>query len=197
MKISKSTIIIIAVFAVLAFWAIGSYNGFVSQDEKVKKAWGNVETTYQRRADLIPNAISMVEAYAKHERKTLNEVMEARAKATQMTINVDDLNEETLKKFQEAQSQLQGAFSRLMAVSEAYPELKSNEGFLRLQAQYEGTENRIAEARKIYNNEVQEYNTSVRKFPGVIFSSLFGFSQKAMFQADEGASHAPKAEFNL
>lgn len=175
-------------------WAISGYNGLVEQDEEVKKVWGDVEAAYQRRADLIPNLVSVVKGYAKHEENTLKEVVEARNKATSVTLNVDSLDEESMKKFQEAQSQLQGSLSRLMAISEAYPDLKANENFLQLQSQLEGTENRINEVRKKYNAAVKPYNIAVRRFPGTIIAMIFNFKTKAEFQADEGASKAPKIE---
>lgn len=187
--------IIIAVIAVLGIWAVGSYNGLVEKDETVKQVWGDVESAYQRRADLIPNIVSTVKGYAKHENETLKEVTEARSKATGINVNIDELDEESIQKFQQAQSQLSGSLSRLMAVAEAYPDLKANENFLQLQSQLEGTENRINEARKKFNAAVKPYNMSVRQFPGSICAAIFGFKTKAEFKADESAKDAPKVEF--
>lgn len=191
----KQTWIIIAAVAAIGMWLMSTYNGLVSEDEEVKKVWGNVEASYQRRADLIPNIVSTVKGYATHEENTLKEVVEARSKATSIQLNADDLDEESMKKFQEAQAQLQGALSRLMAVSEAYPDLKANEQFMQLQSQLEGTENRINEARKTYNEAVKPYNEKVRMFPGNIVAGLFGFKVKSEFQADADAKNAPKVQF--
>lgn len=187
--------IIIAVIAIIGIWAVSSYNGLVEKDETVKQVWGDVEASYQRRADLIPNLVNVVKGYAKHENETLKEVVEARSKATGININLDDLDETEIKKFQDAQQQLSGCLSRLMAVAEAYPDLKANENFKDLQAQLEGTENRINEARKHYNATVKPYNMAVRQFPGSICATLFGFKTKAEFQADSDAKNAPKVEF--
>lgn len=187
--------IIIAVIAVLGIWAVGSYNGLVEKDETVKQVWGDVESAYQRRADLIPNIVNTVKGYAKHENETLKEVTEARSKATGINVNIDELDEESIQKFQQAQSQLSGSLARLMAVAEAYPDLKANENFLQLQSQLEGTENRINEARKKYNATVKPYNMAVRQFPGSICAAIFGFKTKAEFKADEAAKDAPKVEF--
>lgn len=192
---NKSTLIIIAVIAVLAMWGISCYNGLVDQEETVKQVWGNVESSYQRRADLIPNLANTVKGYAKHEENTLKEVIEARAKATAVTINADNLNEETMKQYQAAQSQVGSALSRLMVVAEKYPELKANEQFIELQSQLEGTENRINEARNKYNAAVKPYNVAVRKFPNSIIASICGFQTKSEFQADADAKKAPKIEF--
>lgn len=188
--------IIIAVIAILGIWAVGSYNGLVEKDETVKQVWGDVEACYQRRLDLIPNIVNSVKAYAKHEKSTLNEVTEARSKATGINVNIDNLDEETMKKYQDAQSQLSGSLSRLMAVAEAYPDLKANERYQQLISQLEGTENRINEARKKFNATVKPYNMAVRQFPGSICAAIFGFKTVAEFKADEGASKAPKVEFD-
>lgn len=193
----KSTLMIIAAIAVLGMWAISSYNGLVDKDEEVKKVWADVEAAYQRRMDLVNQAVSIVKSSAKFEKGTLTEVIEARSKATSITLNVDSLDEESMRKFQEAQSQLSGSLSRLMAVSEAYPELKSMEGFLQLQSQVEGTENRINEVRKKFNATVKPYNVSVRQFPGSIFAAIFGFKTKAEFQADPEAKNAPKIDMDI
>lgn len=190
----KSTIILIAAIGALILWAISGYNGLVEKDEEVKKVWADVEAAYQRRMDLVSQAVSIVKGAANMEKSILTDVIEARSKATSITLNVDSLDEESMAKFQQAQSQLSGSLSRLMAVSEQYPELKSMEGYLQLQSQVEGTENRINEVRKKYNATVKPYNVSVRRFPGNILAMIFGFRTKAEFQADPEASKAPKIE---
>jgi LemA protein len=192
----KSTMILIAVVAVVVIWAVSAYNGMVSSEEAVSKEWANVETVYQRRADLIPQLVNTVKGYASHEKSTLEEVVAARTKATQTTINVEDLTEENLAKFQKAQGEVSSALSRLLAITENYPDLKANENFSELQAQLEGTENRIAEARRTYNTVVNAYNVSIRKFPNTIVAGLFGFDRKAAFSAAEGAEKAPEVSFD-
>jgi len=192
---NKSSIIIIAVIAIVAIWAITGYNGLVNKDESVANSWANVEAAYQRRADLIPQLVNTVKGYANHEKSTLDAVVSARTKATQMTVSVDDLTEENIQKYQEAQGEVGAAISRLLAITENYPDLKANENFSELQAQLEGTENRINEVRKTYNASVKEYNVSVRKFPGNILAGMFGFERKSEFKADEGASKAPEVNF--
>ena len=198
MKLSKTLKIIIAI-VVVAVLLIGcgssQYNGMVSSEEKVTTAWSNVENQYQRRADLIPNLVSTVKGYAAHEENTFKEVVEARAKATQVTIDPTNMTPEKLKEFQAAQGELGSALGKLIAISENYPELKANQNFLELQAQLEGTENRINEARRLYNEAAQDYNVTIRQFPGVIFARLFGFQTKTKFEAAEGAQNAPKVEF--
>jgi LemA protein len=184
----KSTIIIIAVVAVLVVWAISAYNGLVSMEEKVNGVWSNVETQYQRRADLIPNLVSTVKGYAAHEKQTLEDVVAARSKATQVTVDADDLTEEKLAEYQKAQGEVSSALGRLLAITENYPDLKANQNFLELQAQLEGTENRITVART-------DFNTAIRRFPKSIFAAIFGFDKKAYFAASEGADQAPKVEF--
>ena len=193
-KLSVTAIVLI-VLAVIVVWGIGAYNSLVKNEEGVKSAWSQVENVYQRRADLIPNLVATVKGYATHESATLEGVVEARAKATQMTVNVDDLSEEKIAEFQKAQGELGSALGRLMAITEAYPDLKANENFRDLQAQLEGTENRIAVERKAYNQVAQEYNTSIRAFPRNIIASVFGFKVKGYFEAEEGAQTAPKVEF--
>ena len=193
-KLSVTAIVLIVV-AVIVVWGIGAYNSLVKNEEGVKSAWSQVENVYQRRADLIPNLVATVKGYATHESATLEGVVEARAKATQMTVNVDDLSEEKIAEFQKAQGELGSALGRLMAITEAYPDLKANENFRDLQAQLEGTENRIAVERKAYNQVAQEYNTSIRVFPRNIIASVFGFKVKGYFEAEEGAQTAPKVEF--
>ena len=189
------TAAVIVVLALVIVWGISCYNGLVKADEGVKTAWSQVENVYQRRADLIPNLVATVKGYATHESETLEGVVEARAKATQMTVNVDDLSEENIAKFQQAQGELGAALGRLMAITEAYPDLKANQNFSELQAQLEGTENRIAVERKNYNETAKNYNTSIRVFPKNIIASVFGFTAKGYFEASEGAENAPKVEF--
>lgn len=191
----KSNIIIIAVIAIVAIWAISGYNGMVNKEETVSNAWANVEAAYQRRADLIPQLVNTVKGYANHEKSTLDAVVSARTKATQMTVDVGELTEENIQKYQEAQGEVGAAIGRLLAITENYPELKANENFSELQAQLEGTENRINEVRKNYNASVKEYNVSVRKFPNNILAGMFGFERKAEFKAEEGASKAPEVNF--
>ena len=191
----KSNIIIIAVIAIVAIWAISGYNGMVNKEETVSNAWANVEAAYQRRADLIPQLVNTVKGYANHEKTTLDAVVSARTKATQMTVDVGELTEENIQKYQEAQGEVGAAIGRLLAITESYPELKANENFSELQAQLEGTENRINEVRKNYNASVKEYNVSVRKFPNNILAGMFGFEKKPYFEAEESAKTAPKVEF--
>ena len=191
----KSTLIICAVVFVLAIFGVTKYNGMVNGDEKVSQAWANVEAQYQRRADLIPNLVATVKGYAEHEKSTFEAVTDARAKATQVTLNVDELTNENIQKFQQAQAQVSSALSRLLAVSENYPELKASEQFIELQAQLEGTENRINTARTEYNKEVKDYNVMVRSFPGNIFAGIFGFERRAEFKAEAGAEKAPTVAF--
>ena len=192
---SKSFWIIVALAVLLFFWTKGVYNNLVTQDEGVKTAWSQVENQYQRRADLIPNLVNTVKGYAAHEKNTLEGVMNARAKATQTTIDPTNLNEETMKQYQAAQGELSNALSRLMVVVERYPELKANENFRELQVQLEGTENRITVERKRFNEVAQGYNTYVRTFPNNILSGIFGFQTKAYFTAEAGADKAPQVEF--
>ena len=192
---SKSFWIIVALAVILFFWTKGVYNNLVTQDEGVKTAWSQVENQYQRRADLIPNLVNTVKGYAAHEKNTLEGVMNARAKATQTTIDPTNLNEETMKQYQAAQGELSNALSRLMVVVERYPELKANENFRELQVQLEGTENRITVERKRFNEVAQGYNTYVRTFPNNILSGIFGFQTKAYFTAESGAEKAPQVEF--
>ncbi len=198
MKLSKTSttlIIIAAVILLLVFFCVSKYNGLVSKDEAVNKAWNNVETQYQRRADLIPNLVNTVKGYATHEKSTLEEVVSARAQATQIKVNAEDLTPEKLRQYQAAQGEITSALGKLIAISENYPELKANENFQELQAQLEGTENRITESRRLYNEEVQSFNVSVRSFPTNIIAGMFGFAKKNGFEAESGAEKAPKVEF--
>ncbi|MEZ7947755.1 MAG: LemA family protein [Macellibacteroides fermentans] len=192
---NKTLWIIIAVVLVLFFWVRGVYNSMVTQDESVKTAWSQVENQYQRRLDLIPNLVNTVKGYASHERATLEGVINARANATKTTIDPTNLNEETMKQFQAAQGELSSALSRLMVVVERYPDLKANQNFMELQAQLEGTENRISVERKRFNEVAQKYNTNIRSFPTNILAGMFGFQPKAYFAAESGAEKAPTVEF--
>jgi len=171
------------------------YNTMVSKEEAVTAQWSQVENVYQRRADLIPNLVSTVKGYADFEQETLTAVVEARAKATSINVDPSKLDEQGIKNFQAAQDELSGALSRLMVVVEQYPDLKANQNFMDLQAQLEGTENRIAVERKKFNEAVQDYNTYIRKFPNNLISGMFDFDKKAYFEADQGAEKAPKVEF--
>ena len=195
MKKNRTLIIIIGVIAILAIWVTVVYNGLVSTEENVNNQWANVETQYQRRADLIPNLVNTVKGYASHERATLEGVINARANATKTTIDPTNLNEETMKQFQAAQGELSSALSRLMVVVERYPDLKANQNFMELQAQLEGTENRISVERKRFNEVAQNYNTNIRSFPTNILAGMFGFQPKAYFAAESGAEKAPTVEF--
>ena len=168
----------------------------VQKDQNVKGKWANVESDYQRRSDLIPNLVNTVKGAANFEQETITQVIEARAKATQTTLSADDLSPEKIAAFQKAQGQLSGAIGRLLVSVERYPELKATEAFRDLQAQIEGTENRIKVSRNDFNAAVQDYNTSVKRFPMVLFSGMFGFTEKGFFTADAGAEKAPTVDFN-
>ena len=191
----KSIIIIIAVVAVIVIWAVSMYNGLVTMDESVNSQWANVETQYERRADLIPNLVNTVKGYASHEKETLEGVVEARSKATQMQVNANDLTPEKLAEYQKAQGAVTSALGKLLAITENYPDLKANQNFLELQAQLEGTENRINVARTNFNNAAQAYNTAIRRFPKSLFASMFGFDKHAYFEAAEGTETAPTVSF--
>ncbi len=172
-----------------------NYNDLVEEQEEVNQAWSEVENQYQRRMDLIPNLVNTVKGYAAHEENTLTEVITARSNASSITIQADDLNEENFVRFQAAQDELSRGLGRLMAVAESYPDLKANQNFRELQAQLEGTENRIAVARRNYNEEAADYNAEIRKFPTLIYAGWFGFEKKPYFQAATGADKAPKVQF--
>ena len=191
----KSTIIIIALIAIVASWGVSAYNGLVKMDESVSTAWSNVENQYQRRADLIPNLVNTVKGYAAHEKETFQAVTEARSKATQMSINADELTPEKMLEYQKAQGEVGAALSRLLAITEAYPDLKANENFKELQAQLEGTENRISVERNKFNEVARSYNTAIRTFPKTIIAGMCGFDKRPYFEAEEGADKAPKVEF--
>lgn len=192
----KVTLIsIIAVVAILILWIVSSYNKLVNNDEAVIKAWANVESQYQRRADLIPNLVNTVKGYAQHESQTLEDVVAARAKATSIQIDPSNITPEQLQQYQQAQNQVGSALGRLLAVAESYPDLKANENFRDLQVQLEGTENRIQKSRTEYNEAVRDYNLRVRRFPGNIVASIFGFDTKTPFQSEAGSEKAPTVEF--
>ena len=196
MKKGVIVLIVILALALMAFlWAKNGYNSMVQQEETVTAAWSQVENVYQRRADLIPNLVATVKGYATHESETLEGVVNARAKATQTTIDANNLNTESMAKFQDAQGELSQALGRLMVVVERYPDLKANENFRDLQAQLEGTENRITVERQKFNETARSYNTSVRQFPRNFLAAMFGFEPKAYFEAKEGADTAPVVQF--
>ena len=196
MKKGTTAIIIIAAIAViLFFWVKGAYNGLVKADEQVSAAWAQVENVYQRRADLIPNLVATVKGYAEHESSTLESVMAARARATQMTVDASDLNAESIAEYHDAQGELSQALGRLLMITENYPDLKANQNFRDLQAQLEGTENRIATERMKFNETARAYNTMVRSFPKNIIASMFNFDTKGYFKAEEGAETAPEVKF--
>ncbi len=191
----KSTIIILAVIVIVAIWGITGYNGMVKADEAVSTAWSNVENQYQRRADLIPNLVNTVKGYAAHEKETLDAVISARTRATQVTVDADNLTPEKLQEYQKAQGEVGSALGRLLAITEAYPELKANQNFLELQAQLEGTENRISVERRNFNDVAKNYNTSIRTFPRNLLAGMFGFEKRPYFEAQEGAEKAPEVQF--
>lgn len=191
----KPLIITIVVVVLLALLGSSSYNSMVDQQEGVNKSWSNVENQYQRRSDLIPNLVNTVKGYATHEKSTLEGVVSARAKATQITIDPDKLTPEKLQAYQKAQGDVTTALGKLLAITENYPDLKANQNFLELQAQLEGTENRIAVERGRFNELAKEYNAYIRKFPRNIFAGMFGFEKKPYFEAEAGAEKAPKVEF--
>lgn len=193
----KNIGLIVVLVAILLLGGCGcsGYNNMVKLDQDVKGKWGNVQSEYQRRSDLIPNLVNTVKGAANFEQETLTKVIEARAKATQTTIDPANLTPESLQKFQAAQGELSGALSRLLVSVERYPELKANENFKNLQAQLEGTENRIKVARNDFNGSVQGYNTAVKTFPNNIFANMFGFKEKGYFAADPGADKSPTVDF--
>lgn len=189
-------IAIIVIIGLILYSSIkGTYNNMVTKDEAVGESWAQVENVYQRRADLIPNLVNTVKGYAEHEKETLTEVIEARSKATSVNINPADLNLQSMQQFQEAQAGLTSALSKLLVVVERYPDLKANQNFLELQAQLEGTENRITVERQKFNTVTRDYNTYIRKFPKNLWASMFGFEKKPYFEATEGAEQAPVVEF--
>ncbi len=196
MKKGLIILIVIGVIVIGAFlWVKNSYNSFVKLDEGVNVAWSQVENVYQRRADLIPNLVATVKGYASHEQETLEGVISARSKATQITVNPEDLTTESLEKYQKAQGELGAALGKLLAITENYPDLKANQNFLELQSQLEGTENRITVERQKFNQAASNYNTTIRQFPKNMLAGMFGFEKKAYFEAQEGSDVAPKVEF--
>lgn len=191
----KSTIGLIVVICAIAIWLISSYNGMVKMDEEVSAAWSNVENQYQRRADLIPNLVNVVKGYASHEKETFEAVVSARSKATQVTVDPENLTPEKLQEYQKAQGEVGATLGRLLAITESYPELKANENFKELQAQLEGTENRISVERRNFNEIARKYNSSIRSFPRSIIAGMFGFETRPYFEAEEGANKAPEVKF--
>lgn len=195
MKTVKKILMLLMTLTVLSGLSSCNYNSLVEKQQTVDQQWAQVENQYQRRADLIPNLVNTVKGYSTHEEETLTKVTEARAKATSITINADDLTEENLARYQQAQNELSSALKSLLAVTEAYPDLKANENFLNLQAQLEGTENRIATERMRYTEAVRDYNTAIKKFPTMIYAGWFGFKEKPQFKAEAGAEKAPEVKF--
>lgn len=194
-KMNKTLIAVVAAVVIIGFWMSSSYNSMVSEQEKVTTALANVQSAYQRRADLIPNLVETVKGYAAHEKETFEAVTSARAKATSINVDLANMTPEKIKQFQEAQGELATALGRLLRVQEQYPELKANENFRDLQVQLEGTENRINEARNTYNQVVQQYNVSVRSFPKNVLAGMFGFAQMQKFESETGAEKAPQVKF--
>ena len=187
----KGLLVIIALAVLLVVWGMGIYNGLVSKQENVEKAVGNVQTAYQQRADLIPNLVATVKNYAEYEAGTLTAVVEARAKATSVTLDPSNLTEENMKAFQAAQDEMSGALSRLLVTVEQYPDLKANQNYLDLQSKLEACENTIANARREFNETVRQYNTAALRFPANVIAGMFHFDQKPYFEASEGAEKAP------
>jgi LemA protein len=185
----------LGILAIIALWVANVYNAFIASEEEVESSWAQVENQYQRRADLVPNLVATVKGYAAHEQQTLEGVVEARAKATQITIDPATATPEQLAAYQAAQGELSQALGRLLAVAENYPDLKANQNFRDLQAQLEGTENRITIARQMFNETAKAYNKTIRRSPNNILAGIFGFDKKPYFEAEEGASKAPKVEF--
>lgn len=192
---SKTLIIVVVIALILGMYGCSSYNGLVQNDTNVQEKWSQVQTQYQRRSDLIPNLVRTVQGAANFEKGTLVAVQEARSKATSVNLSADQLTPENIQKFQAAQDQVSGSLSRLLAVAENYPNLKANQNFLELQAQLEGTENRIAVSRNDFNGAVKTYNQSVRSFPNNIFAGVFGFPVKGFFEASQAAQSAPTVQF--
>ena len=195
MKSNKTLIAVIVAVVIIGIWAASSYNSMVGEQEKATTALANVQSAYQRRADLIPNLVEVVKGYASHEKETLEGVVAARSKATQVTLDPANMTPEKVKEFQQAQGELGTALGRLIAIQENYPDLKANENFRDLQVQLEGTENRINEARNSFNGVVQHYNTMIRQFPKNILAGIFGFNTMNKFEAEAGAEKAPQVKF--
>lgn len=194
-KKNLGLVITLAIVAVVLIWGVYGYNGLVSMDEGVQNKWADVETQYQRRADLIPNLVNTVKGYAAHEKETLEGVVKARSEATSVKIDPENMTAEQMAQYQKAQNGVSSALSKLLLVVEKYPDLKANQNFLELQSQLEGTENRITVARRDFNGAAKEYNTAIRKFPKNILAGMFGFEKKAYFEAQEGAEKAPEVQF--
>ena len=192
---NKGLWIILGIVAVVVIWAVSGYNSLVSNEENVGRAWANVESAYQRRSDLIPNLVNTVKGYAQHEQKTLQDVVEARSKATSIRVDASTATPEQMQQWIEAQQEVGSALGRLIAISESYPQLRANENFLALQTQLEGTENRIKTERDRYNEAVKEFNVKIRRFPTNILASIFGFERREMFEAEAGAEIAPEVQF--
>ena len=192
---NKTLWIVLGIIAVVIGWVAISYNGIITKEESTDKAWANVESAYQRRADLIPNLVNTVKGYAEHEKETLQAVTDARSKATSINIDPSTATPEQLAQWADAQQQVGSALGRLIAISESYPNLKANENFRDLQVQLEGTENRIKTERDRYNEAVREFNVKIRRFPANIIANMFGFERRAMFEASEGAETAPEVKF--
>ena len=190
-----SLLIILGLVLILGVWGCSGYNGLVKQDENVKKTWNNVQAEYQKRYDLVDNLVNTVKGAANFEQETLTKVIEARARASSINLNADQLTPENLSKFQEAQSELSGSLSRLLVTVERYPELKATQNFLQLQSQLDGIENDVRNSRRLFNEAINTFNTRVRSFPMNFFAGMFGFSAKEGFKADEGADKAPKVQF--
>lgn len=196
MKKGTIALIVFVVFILLGGCSAGrAYNKMVTMEEGINKSWANVETQYQRRADLIPNLVNTVKGYATHEQETLDQVIEARSRATQVTLNAEDITPDRLQQYQQAQGEVSQALGRLMMIAENYPDLKANQNFMELQAQLEGTENRISVARKDFNDASMAYNSYIRKFPANIIAGIFGFDTKSYFEAAEGTDRAPEVNF--
>jgi LemA protein len=196
MKTGRIVLIIIAfILVIFIFKGCNGYNNLVTMREQVNRDWSNVENVYQRRADLIPNLVNTVKGYATHEQETFTKVIEARSKATSVTIDAANMTDEDLRRFQAAQGEVSSALSRLLVVAEAYPDLKANQNFLELQSQLEGTENRIAVERRKFNETATSYNTSLKRFPTILYAGMLGFKERPYFQAEEGSQVAPKVQF--
>lgn len=188
-------IVVLGVLAIIVLWIANVYNGLVAGEEQVESSWAQVENQYQRRADLVPNLVATVKGYAEHEKETLDNVVSARARATQITIDPANATPEQLAAYQAAQGELSQALGKLLAIAENYPDLKANENFRDLQQQLEGTENRITVARQLFNDDARAFNTKVRRFPNNIIANMFGFEKKPYFEAEEGANKAPEVAF--
>jgi LemA protein len=194
-KSTVTLLVVVGILVVLVGWIVGAYNGLVTLDEETNGKWAQVESAYQRRADLIPNLVNTVKGYADFEKETLTGVIEARSKATGITVDANNLTPEAIANFQIAQGQLSGALSRLLVTVERYPDLKANQNFLGLQSQLEGTENRIKIERDRFNTSIKNFNSTIRKFPKTIIASSFGFEKKGYFEADQGTENAPEVSF--